>query len=55
MARIKIKDLPKGEKISKKEMQKILGGKLSIGQPEDKDEKEDDQVAHSVMASYFKI
>jgi hypothetical protein len=54
MARIQIKDLPKEGKISKKKMQKILGGKLSIGQPEDKNEKEADQVADSVMTSYFK-
>lgn len=49
MARIKIKDLPKGLKISKQDMKKIFGGKLTIGKPVDKHEKEADRVADSVM------
>lgn len=32
MAKIKIKDLPKGQKISKEEMKKVLGGTLTLNQ-----------------------
>jgi len=45
MARIKIKDLPKDQKISKKEMKSVLGGfyltaSYSDGESQDKDHKD---------------
>ena len=54
MLRIKIKDLPKGKKITRKEMENIFGGKLTINQPNEPYEKEADQIADRVMSVVVK-
>ncbi len=42
-------DLSKDPKNIKEEMKKILGGKMRIGQPKDRYEREEDRLADSIL------